>query len=204
MIAKERNKHRMVTTEECRWDSTKQSTEYMTRRILYWKDLGFHTVWRSLPRHLKLCSNQKLGRMAHKTMRTTWKLSQIQRIYKIAVVETKWRFRHRDSSLELSRDQCFQHYRNKEGTYCHKKCPHICRKFEIQQKDKFFIRAYRTQEDAGDSYDAVFTALRLQEYNQTSNQDWYTAYKNNWRDQFEWEDVNWEAAEYSFLNQQLM
>jgi len=47
-------------------------------------------------------------------------------------------------------------------------------KLEVRKKDKFFIRAYRTKEDAGDSYDAVFTALRLQEYNQTSNQDWYT------------------------------
>ena len=57
-------------------------------------------------------------------------------------------------------------------------------KIEITQKNKFFIRAYRTSEDAGDSYDAVFTALRLQEYNQISNQDWYTGYKNNWKDQF--------------------
>tara|TARA_B100001250_G_scaffold275655_1_gene238139 strand:- start:9038 stop:11875 length:2838 start_codon:yes stop_codon:yes gene_type:complete len=71
-------------------------------------------------------------------------------------------------------------------------------KFEIKQKEKFFIRAYRTQEDAGDSYDAVFTALRLQEYNQTSNQDWYTAYKNNWKNQFEWEDVDWAKAELIF------
>ena len=61
-------------------------------------------------------------------------------------------------------------------------------KFEIKKENKFFIRAYKTQEDAGKSYDAVFTALRLQEYNQVSNQDWYTAYKNNWN--FNWEDVN--------------
>lgn len=75
-------------------------------------------------------------------------------------------------------------------------------KIEITQKDKFFIRAYRTSEDAGDSYDAVFTALRLQEYNQISNQDWYTDYKNNWKDSFNWEDVNWETAQYSFINQE--
>ena len=42
-------------------------------------------------------------------------------------------------------------------------------KIEITQKDKFFIRAYRTSEDAGDSYDAVYTALRLQEYNSVNN-----------------------------------
>jgi len=75
-------------------------------------------------------------------------------------------------------------------------------KIEITQKDKFFIRAYRTSEDAGDSYDAVFTALRLQEYNQISNQDWYTVYKNNWKDSFNWEDVNWETAQYSFIDQE--
>lgn len=71
-------------------------------------------------------------------------------------------------------------------------------KLELKQQDNFFIRAYRTQEDAGNSYDAVFTALRLQEYNQTLNQDWYTAYKNNWKEQFEWEDVNWSKADLVF------
>ena len=71
-------------------------------------------------------------------------------------------------------------------------------KIELRQKDKFFIRAYRTQEDAGDSYDAVSTALRLQEFNQISNQDWYTEYKNNWRDQFKWEDIGWSTPELVF------
>ena len=65
-------------------------------------------------------------------------------------------------------------------------------KIELKQKDNFFIRAYRTEEDAGDSYDAVFTALKLQEYNQVDNQEWYTAYKNNWKDNFSWDDVNFE------------
>ncbi len=71
-------------------------------------------------------------------------------------------------------------------------------KFEIKQTDKFFIRAYSTEENAGDSYDAVFTALRLQDYNQVSNQDWYTAYKNNWKNQFSWEDVNWSTPDLIF------
>ncbi len=71
-------------------------------------------------------------------------------------------------------------------------------KLEIKQKDKFFIRAYRTSEDAGDSYDAVFTAIKLQEYNQISNQDWYTAYKNNWKDNFSWETLNWSKPEVVF------
>ena len=71
-------------------------------------------------------------------------------------------------------------------------------KIEIIQKDKFFVRAYRTSEDAGDSYDAVFTAIKLQEYNQISNQDWYTAYKNNWRENFSWEALNWSKPELIF------
>ena len=70
-------------------------------------------------------------------------------------------------------------------------------KIEIIQKDKFFIRAYRTSEDAGDSYDAVFTALRLQDYNSLSNnpnQEWYAAYKKNWRKySIDWEDLNWSV-----------
>ena len=72
-------------------------------------------------------------------------------------------------------------------------------KIELRQKDKFFIRAYRTEEDAGDSYDAVSTALKLQEYNHFSNQEWYSEYKNNWRDNFSWDDVNWSIGGPTFV-----
>ena len=68
-------------------------------------------------------------------------------------------------------------------------------KLELRQKDKFFIRAYRTSEDAGDSYDAVFTAIKLQEYNLIDNNDWYSNYSANWGDNFSWDDVNYS---YSF------
>ena len=73
---------------------------------------------------------------------------------------------------------------------------------EVKQEDRFFVRAYRSQENAGDSYDAVFTALKLQERNLIYNTDWYTSYRNKWRNNFSWEDVEWEAAEYSFITQQ--
>tara|TARA_B100000902_G_scaffold70377_1_gene76133 strand:+ start:13659 stop:16517 length:2859 start_codon:yes stop_codon:yes gene_type:complete len=63
-------------------------------------------------------------------------------------------------------------------------------RLEINQKDKYFLRLYRSKEDAGDSYDAVFTALKLQELS-GDNQDWYTVYKNNFRNYFSWADVNW-------------
>jgi iron complex outermembrane recepter protein len=39
---------------------------------------------------------------------------------------------------------------------------------EFRKKDKFFIRAYATNEDAGRSYDPYFTALLLQEKSKTS------------------------------------
>ncbi len=71
-------------------------------------------------------------------------------------------------------------------------------KIEIKKKNNFFIRAYRTQEDAGNSYDAVFTALKLQEYNTINNQEWYSMYKNNWKDNFSWEEVNWSTPEIIF------
>ncbi len=52
-------------------------------------------------------------------------------------------------------------------------------RIEFRKKDKFFIRAYSTNENAGDSYDPFFTALRLQE-SAKSNSDWYKDYNNFW------------------------
>jgi outer membrane receptor protein involved in Fe transport len=63
-------------------------------------------------------------------------------------------------------------------------------RLEINQKDKFFLRMYRSQEDAGKSYDAVFTALKLQEL-AGDNQSWYSKYKNKFRNNFGWSNVNW-------------
>ncbi|MCY7361784.1 MAG: TonB-dependent receptor, partial [Ignavibacteria bacterium] len=53
-------------------------------------------------------------------------------------------------------------------------------KIEVRKKDKFFIRAYATNEDAGKSYDAYFTALLLQK-NAKSDLDWNTDYRNYWQ-----------------------
>ncbi len=51
--------------------------------------------------------------------------------------------------------------------------------FEIKKPDKFFIRAYSTREDAGNSYDAVFTALLLQK---AAKEDaaWRNDYSSYW------------------------
>lgn len=50
---------------------------------------------------------------------------------------------------------------------------------EIKKDDKFFLRFYSTHEDAGNSYDAVFTAFLLQNASK-SNTDWSTDYRNYW------------------------
>lgn len=52
-------------------------------------------------------------------------------------------------------------------------------RIELRKKDKWFIRAYATHEDAGNSYDAVFTAFLLQE-NARSDAEWGRAYYNFW------------------------
>lgn len=50
---------------------------------------------------------------------------------------------------------------------------------ELRKKDKYFIRAYMTRDDAGNSYDPYFTALLMQEASK-SDLEWRTAYTNYW------------------------
>lgn len=52
-------------------------------------------------------------------------------------------------------------------------------RLEWKKEDKFFIRSYYTHEDAGKSYDAVFTALLLQNAAK-SDVDWQKDYRNYW------------------------
>lgn len=52
-------------------------------------------------------------------------------------------------------------------------------RLEIAKRDKWFVRAYSTNEDAGDSYDAVVTAFKLLN-NQRTLEDYNTAYANYW------------------------
>ncbi|HEC44506.1 MAG TPA: TonB-dependent receptor [Bacteroides sp.] len=57
-------------------------------------------------------------------------------------------------------------------------------KFELSKPGRFFIRAYTTREDAGNSYDAVFTAQLLQEAAKPNDQwpyDYSTYYIQNVR-----------------------
>ena len=50
---------------------------------------------------------------------------------------------------------------------------------EIMKRDKYFVRAYVTMEDAGNSYDPYATALLLQDEVKT-NRDWGTDYFDFW------------------------
>ena len=52
-------------------------------------------------------------------------------------------------------------------------------RLEFRKTDEYFIRAYMTKEDAGDSYDPYFTALKLQE-RAMSNEDWAGNYTDYW------------------------
>jgi iron complex outermembrane recepter protein len=53
-------------------------------------------------------------------------------------------------------------------------------RLELRKRDKYFVRLYATNEDAGDSYDPYFTALRLQN-NYKNNSTWRNHYLQYWR-----------------------
>jgi outer membrane receptor protein involved in Fe transport len=55
-------------------------------------------------------------------------------------------------------------------------------RIELRKRDKYFIRAYATHEDAGNSFDPYFTALRLQEAAK-SNEAWAQDYSRHWQTQ---------------------
>ncbi len=53
---------------------------------------------------------------------------------------------------------------------------------EVKKKDKFFIRAYSTLEDAGDSYDAVLTAFKMNDVALDADEKtWNQNYSSTWR-----------------------
>jgi outer membrane receptor protein involved in Fe transport len=52
-------------------------------------------------------------------------------------------------------------------------------RIELRNRDDFFLRAYVTHEDAGDTYDPYFTALRLQNLHKDDGR-WQSDYRNIW------------------------
>lgn len=57
-------------------------------------------------------------------------------------------------------------------------------RLEFRKTNKYFVRAYMTRSNAGNSYDPYFTALRLQERAKTDSR-WGLDYNNYWRDEIE-------------------
>ncbi|MEJ6776206.1 MAG: TonB-dependent receptor [Crocinitomicaceae bacterium] len=55
-------------------------------------------------------------------------------------------------------------------------------RLELRKKDDFFIRAYATNEDAGNSYDAVLTAFLMQDA-ASIDSDWDKRYRDYWTEQ---------------------
>jgi len=55
-------------------------------------------------------------------------------------------------------------------------------RLELRKKDDFFIRAYATNEDAGNSYDAVLTAFLMQDA-ASIDSDWDKRYRDYWTDE---------------------
>ncbi len=53
-------------------------------------------------------------------------------------------------------------------------------RLELTKKDKYFIRLYSTQEDAGKTYDPYFTALRMRDEARTQ-EDWASVYIKYWQ-----------------------
>lgn len=54
-------------------------------------------------------------------------------------------------------------------------------RIELKKKDKYFIRFYGTGEDAGNSFDPYFTALKLQDAAR-SDENWANVYVKYWQD----------------------
>ena len=53
-------------------------------------------------------------------------------------------------------------------------------RLELRSRDNFFLRAYATHEDAGNSYDPYFTAIRLQDLSKI-DRNWASDYSSYWQ-----------------------
>lgn len=72
-------------------------------------------------------------------------------------------------------------------------------RLEWRKEDRFFIRAYATNEDAGDSYDAYSTALILQN-SVKSDKDWGYEYSSYLTSNLSPKVSNWYMQNASWLN----
>lgn len=76
-----------------------------------------------------------------------------------------------------------------ENRYSLKNIQFFQNKIELRQKDKFFVRFYATNEDAGDSYDAVVTAFQIRD-NGTTQAQWNNSYFQNFASAYSGQNQN--------------
>ncbi|MES2629103.1 MAG: carboxypeptidase-like regulatory domain-containing protein [Bacteroidota bacterium] len=69
-----------------------------------------------------------------------------------------------------------------DNRYAIKDIQFIQQKLELKN-DKYFVRAYQTTEDAGNSYDLVFTAFKMLQASKTHAQ-WYRNFEDGFRDAY--------------------
>ncbi|PTM04172.1 MAG: TonB-dependent receptor [Bacteroidetes bacterium] len=68
---------------------------------------------------------------------------------------------------------------------------------EVKKKDKFFIRAYATNEDAGESYDAVLTAFKMNDIMLGDEGTWNQNYAAAWKRPFRFNQAFQTAAGFN-------
>lgn len=61
-------------------------------------------------------------------------------------------------------------------------------RLELQKRDKYFVRAYVTSSNAGDTYDPYFTALQLQQ-SAIPDLEWRSRYINSWTNEGRQQDM---------------
>lgn len=73
--------------------------------------------------------------------------------------------------------------------------------FQVSKKDKFFVRAYATVEDAGESYDAVLTAFKMNDVVLGDEATWNQTYSSAWsRAPFRFANAFQNAAGFNVAN----
>ena len=77
-------------------------------------------------------------------------------------------------------------------------------RIELRKRDKWFIRAYATHEDAGKSYDPYFTALLLQE-RAKPDERWGQNYRRFWKqfivpkiEEYGYPQLTWDGTQFTF------
>jgi hypothetical protein len=71
-------------------------------------------------------------------------------------------------------------------------------KLELSKPGKWFVRAYSTKEDAGNTYDIVTTAIRMQEASGATD-EWNLRLGSNWRNVLDFTDLVQDQDQYDAI-----